>query len=209
MQFPSAEIQEYLQDLTPERSALLKEMEALAEEENFPAVGPQVGGFLYQLAKISHAKMIFELGSGFGYSAVWFASALPDDGQMICTEFDHAKAKAGLQFLKRAKVKARVLYEVGDALTTFKNYQGPFDLIFVDLNKEQYPEVIPLAERRLKPGGLLIADNVLWSGRVLDPEDNSKATEGIRAYNRTLAEHPGFFTTIIPLRDGVSVSLKK
>ncbi len=209
MQFPDPEIHQYLHEMAPKRLSILKEMEALAEKEKFPAVGPLVGGFLYQLAKISQAKMIFELGSGFGYSALWMASALTTGGRIICTEFDPERAKLGMKFLERAKLRSKVIYEVGDAVQSLNRYQGPFDMIFVDLDKEAYPEVIPLAESRLKAGGILVADNVLWSGRILEDQDQSKSTQGIRLFNATMAKHPDFFTTIIPLRDGVSLSLKK
>jgi len=209
MEFPSPEISQYLLDLTPERSDLMKEMEALAEEQMFPAVGPLVGRLLYQWVKVSGAKMVFELGSGFGYSAMWMAMALPEKGQIICTEFDRAKAETGLKFLERAKLRHKVIYEIGDALKSFQRYQGPFDVIFCDLDKQQYPKALEMAVPRLKSGGLLIADNVLWSGRILDDSDKSEATQGIRKFNEKIYSHPELFSTIIPLRDGVSVSLKK
>jgi predicted O-methyltransferase YrrM len=209
MEFPSPEISDYLLEITPERNALLKEMEALAEEQMFPAVGPLVGRFLYQLAKISEAKMIFELGSGFAYSTLWFAMAIPENGQIIATDFDRKKADLGLKFLDRAKLRHKVLYEVGDALNSFHRYQGPFDLIFVDLNKEQYPKALEMAVPRLKKGGLLVADNVLWSGRILDKKDRTPATEGIRKFNEGVYHRPELFPTIIPLRDGVMVAIKE
>jgi len=209
MEFPSPEISDYLLQLTPERNVLLKEMEAIAEEQMFPAVGPMVGRFLYQLAKISGAKMIFELGSGFAYSTLWFAMAIPEDGQIIATDFDREKAELGLKFLERADQRHKVLYEVGDALDAFRRYKGPFDIIFCDLNKEQYPKVLEMAVPRLRKGGLLVADNVLWSGRVLDESDRSAATRGIREFNEKVSQHPELFPTIIPLRDGVLVAIKE
>lgn len=209
MDFPSPEITAYLQELTPERDEIMKEMEAAAEEQMFPAIGPLVGRLLYQWVKVSGARMIFELGSGFGYSAMWMAMALPPKGQMICTEFDRAKAENGLKYLDRAGLRHKVIYEIGDALKTFQRYQGPFDLVFCDLDKPQYPKALEMALPRLKSGGLLIADNVLWSGRILDDEDKAEATQGIREFNRKIYSHPELFSTIIPLRDGVSVSIKK
>ncbi len=208
MNFPSPEIDAYLYELTPERSELMKEMEAMAEEQRFPSVGPLVGRFLYQLAKISNAKMIFELGSGYGYSALWLAMALPDDGQILCTEFDKAKAEIGMKFLDRAKLMHKVVYEIGDALECFHRYQGPFDFIFCDLDKHQYPKALEMGIPRLKEGGLFVADNVLWSSRILDEEDRSEATEGIRKFNERIYSHPELFSTILPIRDGVSLSLK-
>ena len=119
MDFPSPEIDAYLHELTPERSEILVEMEALAADQMFPAVGPLVGRVLFQLARIAGARVIFELGSGFGYSALWLAMAIPEDGQIICTEFDKEKAEAGMRFLERAQMMHKVIYEVGDALESF------------------------------------------------------------------------------------------
>lgn len=209
MEFPSPEISQYLYQLTPKRNALLKEMEELAEERMFPAVGPLVGRFLYQLAKISRTKMIFELGSGFAYSALWLAMAIPDNGHIVCTDRDREKAELGLNFLERADLRHKVLYEVGDALQAFERYRGPFDMVFCDLDKELYPKALDLAVPRLRDGGLFIADNVLWSGRVLDEKDQSPATRGIREFNEKLSVHQDLFTTIIPLRDGLSLSIKE
>ncbi|HCU24346.1 MAG TPA: O-methyltransferase [Deltaproteobacteria bacterium] len=208
MEFPSPEINAYLHELTPERSEVFSEIEALAAEQNFPIIGPLVGRLLYQLVKISGARHVFELGSGYAYSALWMALALPEGGQVICTELDKAKAELGMKFLESAKLRHKVIYEVGKALDSFARYQGPFDLIFCDLNKHEYPKALEMGVSRLKPGGLFIADNVLWSGRVLDPDDRSPETKGIREFNEKLYAHPELFSTILPIRDGVSVSWK-
>jgi predicted O-methyltransferase YrrM len=101
----------------------------------------------------------------------------------------------------------KVIYEIGDALESFHRYQGPFDMIFCDLNKHQYLRALEMALPKLKAGGLFVADNVLWSGRVLDEEDKSEATEGIREFTQKIYSDPRFFTTILPIRDGVSVSI--
>lgn len=209
MEFPSPEIDAYLKELTPESSEILREMEALAAEQEFPIVGPLVGRILFQWVKVSGVKSVFELGSGFGYSALWIAMALPDQGQIICTEFDKKKAERGMNFLDRAKLRHKVIYEVGSALENFHRYQGPFDLIFCDLDKPDYPKALDLGVPKLKSGGLFIADNVLWSGRILDPEDRSKETQGIRKFNEKIYAHPDLFSSILPIRDGVSVSLKR
>jgi len=209
MDFPSPEIDAYLKDLTPERTEILREVEALAAEENFPIVGPLVGRILYQWVKVSQTKSVFELGSGYAYSALWIAMALPDNGQMVCTEFDKKKAERGMNFLDRAKLRHKVIYEVGSALEAFHRYQGPFDLIFCDLDKQDYPKALEMGVDRLKPGGLFLADNVLWSGRILDPEDRSKETQGIRKFNERIYSHPELFSTILPVRDGVAVCLKQ
>jgi len=209
MEFPSPEIDAYLKELTPETSELMNEIEALALEQDFPIIGPLVGRILYQWTKVSRAKTVFELGSGFGYSALWIAMALPEGGQIICTEFDKKKAERGMNFLERAKLRHKVIYEVGSALESFHRYQGPFDLIFCDIDKHDYPKALEMGVPKLRAGGLFLADNVLWSGRVLDPDDRSKETQGIRKFNERIYAHPELFSTILPVRDGVSVSLKR
>ena len=209
MDFPSPEIDAYLHEITPESSEILAEAEALAAERNFPIVGPLVGRLLYQIVKISRAKTVFELGSGFAYSALWIASAMPEAGQMICTEFDKSKAEEGMRFLERAKLRHKVIYEVGSALENFHRYQGPFDLIFCDIDKQDYPKALELSIPKLKSGGLFMADNTLWSGRILDSEDRSRATQGIRKFNEKIYSDPQLFSSILPLRDGVSLSLKR
>lgn len=201
-------LETYLRELTPPRSKLLHELEALAEERHFPAVGPLVGRFLFQLVRLSNARKILELGSGFGYSAFWFAMALPEEGRIICTEYERANAESAIRFLEKAHLSHKVLFEVGDATEILHRYPGPFDLIFCDLDKQLYPRALELGLPRLKSGGLFVADNVLWSGRVADPADRSPETEGIRRFNRMIYEDPQLFTTILPLRDGVSISLK-
>jgi caffeoyl-CoA O-methyltransferase len=209
MNFPSPEIDDYLHQITPESPEIIAEVEALAAERNFPIVGPLVGRVLFQLVKISGAKNVFELGSGFGYSALWIAAALPENGQMICTEFDKAKAEEGMRFLERAKLRHKVIYEVGSALENFHRYQGPFDIIFCDIDKQDYPKALELSVPKLKKGGMFIADNTLWSGRILDSDDHSRETQGIRKFNEKIYSDPHLFSSILPLRDGVSLSLKR
>jgi len=209
MDFPTPEIDAYLKELSPPTSDLMTELEALAAEQEFPIIGPLVGRVLYQWVKVSEAKTVFELGSGYGYSALWIAMALPEGGQLICTEFDKAKAEMGMKYLDRAKQRHKVIYEVGSALESFHRYQGPFDVIFCDIDKHEYPKALDMGLPKLRSGGLFIADNVLWSGRILDPEDCSKDTEGIRKFNEKIFGSPELISSILPLRDGVSVSLKR
>lgn len=201
-------VEAYLGGLLPEASSLLKEMEAFGKKLNFPLVGPLVGRVLFQLASTSSAKRIFEMGSGYGYSAYWFAQALPGDGEVILTEGSQDLADQARLFLKRGNVEKKSRIEVGNALDIIERYDPPFDIIFIDIDKEDYPNAFEKAFPKLREGGLLIADNVLWSGRVVTG-DTSPATEGIREFTRLIYQTQELFTTILPLRDGVSVSLKK
>jgi predicted O-methyltransferase YrrM len=202
-----AGLDDYLLKVTPEREPVLREMEELARAKNFPIVGPLVGRFLFQLASLTKARRILELGSGYGYSAFWFARAIGARGHIFCTEGDPENARRARDFFKRGKIKTRIEYRIGDALKLAATVPGKFDLILCDIDKWEYPAVIPLAEKKLKKGGILVTDNLLWSGRVLDSNPDED-TAGIIEFTRKIYASKNFFTSILPLRDGVSVSIR-
>ena len=171
-------IDQYLHDLLPARDAVLVQMEALAKQRNIPIIGPVVGRILYQLVRLKGAKRIFEMGSAIGYSTIWMARAAGPGAAVFYTDGDPANARQAEQFFKRAKVRNRMRIGVGDALDLFDKTPGKFDVVFCDIDKEQYPEAFHKTLPRLRKGGLLLADNVLWSGRVTQsPQDD--ATRGI------------------------------
>ena len=201
------DIEAYLYGLLPERDPVLQTMERLAEERQFPAVGPLVGRFLAQLARMTSARRVLELGSGFGYSAYWWLTGMDAAGKVILTDGSREYAKEAQQFFKQAGLDGRIQFEVGDALKTLDRLDGPFDIIFMDIDKTQYPDAFRKALPKLKTGGLFVADNVLWFGSVAT-KDKSPETVAIRAFTK-LAYGPGLNTTIIPLRDGVSVTVKE
>jgi predicted O-methyltransferase YrrM len=201
------QIEEYLKSLSPADDTILKEMEELGKDRSFPIVGPLVGRLLHQLALAIGAERIFEMGSGFGYSAYWFAKALSDSGTLFFTEFSNDNAELALSFFKRAEIDNRIKIHVGDSLSILDTIPGHFDIIFNDIDKERYPLVVEKAYNRLRKGGLLIADNLLWFGRVLRNDDSS-STKGVKEFTRLLLSEKGFLTTIIPIRDGISISLK-
>lgn len=207
MEITHPEIERYLRSLLPRRHPVLVEMEEEAARRGFPIVGPLVGGLLELLAKAVGAREVLELGSGFGYSAFWFAKALPPDGRVLALEYDEANVERGRDYLARAGLAGLVEFRAGDALELIEAEEGPFDIIFNDIDKNAYPEVLPRALPKLRAGGLLISDNTLWSGRVA-VEPDGDWTAGIQAYNRLVSSDPRLVTTILPLRDGVSVSLK-
>jgi predicted O-methyltransferase YrrM len=200
-------IEEYLKKLIPVEDEVLKEMEKLGEERGFPIIGPVVGRLLYQIAIMIGAKRVFEMGSGFGYSAYWFAKAVGDDGEVVFTELSQKNAQLAKDFFKRGGVDRKVQIHVGDALEILEETEGEFDIIFNDIDKEYYPIVVDKAYKKLRHGGLFITDNVLWFGRVLT-DDSSPSTKGVKEFTRLLFSEKGFFTTIIPIRDGVSLSVK-
>jgi caffeoyl-CoA O-methyltransferase len=200
-------IDNYLESLLPERERWFLEMEQAAKQRNFPAVGPQVGMLLEILARSINAKRIMELGSGYGYSGLWFARALPPDGYLLLSDFDEANREAAGKYFKMAGKTGIMEFRVIDALILLEQEKGPYDIIFNDVDKEFYPEVIEPARRLLRTGGLFITDNTLWYGKVAG--DNPDKTTGfIREFNNRLKAHKGFLTVQIPLRDGVSVSIK-
>ncbi len=200
-------IEEYLLKRTPERDPVLTKMERIAEEEDFPMVGPLVGRFLYQIVQMTKARKIFEMGSGFGYSAYWMAQALPDSGRIICTDPSERYQEIALRFFQEGGVADRINYRIGNAIELIQKEAGPFDIIFNDVDKEEYPLVPDLALPRLRQGGLLITDNLLWDGRILAEQPDESST-GVLKYTETVYKRKEFFTTIIPLRDGISISIK-
>ena len=212
-------INEYLLDIIPERDAVLTEMEAYARERRFPIVGPLVGRVLHQLVLLTNPKRIFEMGSGFGYSAYWMAKALREpEASIICTDGSQENADRAAAYLARGGIAERIDYRVGNALDIIDETEGEFDIIYNDIDKDGYPEAFRKAIPRLRRGGLFITDNMLWMGRVVQdvpevaPEDEQwlhEATRGVKELTRLLYSSPDVFTTIIPLRDGISVAVKR
>ncbi len=204
----------YLNGLAGDREGVLAEMEAYGYRRRFPIVGPLVGRFLSQLAMMVQARRILEIGSGYGYSAAWFLAATPDV-EVICTDGSALNRERGLQFLERLGVADRVTFHVGDALALASEAEGPFDIVFCDLDKRLYPAALEATLPKLRRGGLFIADNVLWRGfawaPVPDhlPEYRRAMVPGIQEFNRTIHESNDLVTTIIPLRDGLSLSIKR
>ena len=159
------------------------------------------------LAKALRAETVFELGSGFGYSGLWFAKALEDHGRVILTEGDARTVDSARDYFGRAGLVDRAVFELGDGLEILDRYPGPFDIIYCDIDKHDYPRALDKSLPKLRRGGLLITDNTLWSGRVARPAE-TRETAGIQEYNRRLMASKELVTTILPLRDGVAVAVK-
>lgn len=201
-------IAEYVDSLANRGGDALSAVEDEGLKDDWPIVGAAEGSFLHLLARAIGARRILELGTAIGYSGTWFARALPPDGELITVEANPETAKIAAANLARTGVQDRVRVLVGPAQEIVEDLEGPFDLIFVDIHKEGYPDVLEPCIHRLRVGGLLVTDNVLWKGSVADPKDRSKETAAIRIYNRRLANDPRMLATILPERDGVSVALK-
>lgn len=201
------EIESYLAALAGESPPVLAQMEKEAAERGFPIVGPLVGRLLSVLTRSVGATRVFELGSGFGYSALWLAEAVGVAGRVVMTETSKQNLAAARGYLDRAGLLDRVEMRQSEALAAIEADAGVWDLIFCDIDKEAYPAVPSLAVPRLRSGGLLIFDNVLWHGRVPDA-GLDEATDAVRELNTQLFAHPELTTSIIPIRDGVAVSRK-
>lgn len=202
-------VENYLYDLLPPRDEVLAEMEAEAVERDIPIVGPAVGRIFYQLAQMMGAKTVFELGSAIGYSTIWWARAVGEGGRVYYTDSDPKNAEKARRYFERAGVASQVTILTGDALELLSEQKEPFDIIFNDVDKEDYPRVLRLAVPRVRKGGLFVTDNVLWSGKVAEAKPTEASTKAILEFNRLLYSSRDLFTTILPIRDGVAVGLKK
>lgn len=202
------EVEDYIYAMLPPRDEILTEMEQEAARAKLPIVGPAVGRFLYQLATIAKAKKVFEMGSSIGYSTVWWARAVGEGGRVIYTDGDKKTADKARQYFERAGVSEQITVRVGDALEILSEEKEAYDIVFVDVDKVDYPRVLRLALPKLKSGGVLVADNVLWSGKVRKPNPD-ESTRAILEFNRLIYGSKDLFATILPLRDGVAVCVKK
>ncbi|HMM35768.1 MAG TPA: O-methyltransferase [Thermoanaerobaculia bacterium] len=201
-----AGLDDYLLSVLPRRDTVLSRIEEDAARRRIPIVGPAVGRFLAQLVHLTGARRVFELGSAIGYSTIWLARAVGESGQVFWTDASEENAAEARRNLAEAGVADRVALLVGDALASLDATEGELDLVFNDVDKEGYPDVLRRAVPRLRVGGLLVTDNVLWDGALRLPacEDDAE-TAAIREFNRLCYERPDLETTILPLRDGVSV----
>ncbi len=203
-----ARLADYIDALANRDDAALRRIEEEGLKDDWPIVGAAEGSFLHILAKAMGARRILELGTAIGYSGTWWARALPPGGELITVEADPDTAKIAEANLETTGVRDRVTLLVGPAQEILDDLEGPFDLIFVDINKEGYPEVLEPCIRKLRAGGLLVTDNVIWHGAVANPKDRSRDTVAIRTYNERLARDPRMLASILPERDGVSVAIK-
>jgi predicted O-methyltransferase YrrM len=200
-------VHRYLAEITPERPPVLREMEQYAKEHKFPIIGPLVGRMLYQMALAIKAKKVLELGSGYGYSAVWFAMAIGKNGKIICTDTDHNNRDRAIGYFGQTGIKTSIDFRVGDAIRVASRLPGPFDIILNDIDKKDYPRTIDLAAKRLRKGGLFITDNLIWSGRVAEKRPDA-TTRRIIEFTRLLYADRRFFTTVLPIRDGVGLAIR-
>jgi predicted O-methyltransferase YrrM len=204
---------EYMRELAAKYDEpVLLDMEERAREHGFPIVGRLAGAFLEVIASAMGARTVFEMGSGYGYSAYWFSRAVGPEGRVYCTDGDESNRVLAEHFLTRAGRWGQIEYHVGWAQKVLQATKGTFDIVYNDIDKGDYPEAWQLARQRIRPGGLYICDNVLWSGRVaeVDPEDtNPEVTAAIQRHNELVFADPSFDATVVPIRDGLLVARRR
>ncbi|MFC7059087.1 O-methyltransferase [Halovenus salina] len=193
-------------------------MAAVADEEGFPIIGPDAGGLLRTLAATTRAERIFEFGSGFGYSAYWSLQGMVDGGEIVLTEFDEDELSMAEDFFERAGLTERAHFEYGDAMETVEEYDGPFDVVLVDHQKERYSDAFEAIRADLPVGAVVVADNMMRGPMELydllayfesgDPLPDDSATRGVADYIETVRAAEGFQTTLVPVGSGLALTTR-
>lgn len=200
-------VRKYLYELGQIRHPVLREMQRYGESRRFPIVNREVGRVLYQLTVLSKAKKVFELGSGFGYSTLWFALALPPGGVVHHTDGDPENTQRARYYFKKAGLLKKVRFHPGDAIASLVKTRGDFDIYYCDIDKDGYPAAYQAIAKRAKPGNLVLTDNLLWSGKVAQPNPDNR-TRSILEYTRLFWRDKRFASSMLPIRDGVGFHLR-
>ncbi|NHN49621.1 O-methyltransferase [Halostella sp. JP-L12] len=209
----------FVRAVAPAPDEVLKEMAEYADETGFPTVGHEVGATLRIAARMVDAERVFEFGSGYGYSAYWFAEALPGDGEIVLTEHDEDELELAREYMARGGYDDLARYESGDALDAVERYDGPFDVVLIDHQKHRYREAFDAVREKVPPGGVVVADNAMIAGVIEfekllailegdDPGDANEQTLGIAEYLETVRDDPDFETVVLPLGEGIAVSYR-
>ena len=210
--------EQFARTLAPEPDDIITEMDARADRDGFPTVGPAVGAWLRLLARLTDADGVFEFGSGFGYSAYWMAPAIAPDGEIVLTEIDADELDAAREYFERGGYADRAVFEHGDAIDIAGRYDGPFDVVLVDNEKDRYVEAFEAVRGKIPVGGVVAADNAIEAGplefddvRALLAGESVEANAtscGIAAYLRRVGDDADFETGLLPLGEGVAVSVR-
>ncbi|MFC4437328.1 MULTISPECIES: O-methyltransferase [Natrialbaceae] len=213
------DIGRFVRAVGPEPDETLRGMDEYARAEGFPHVGPEVGGFLRFVARLADAERIFEFGSGYGYSAYWFADALPADGEIVLTEVDEVELEQAREYMAAGGYENLARYELGDALETIADYEGPFDVVLIDHQKHRYVDAFDAVRPKVPIGGVVVADNAITAGPIDfekllaiaeggTPVEVDEHTQGIADYLERVASDPAFETIVLPLGEGIAVSYR-
>ena len=194
----------YLKDFLEREDEPLRAARARSEEADIPAIPHETGALLRFLARATNARVVVEVGSGGGYSGLWLLGGMDPRGSLTTIEIDPGNQGLAQQAYAEAGLTDRVRAILGAASAVLPRLaDGAYDLVFLDAVKAEYPDYLEHARRLLRPGGLLVADNALWSGRVADAAVGDEDTEGVRALNETLREDEAFSPLLFPTGDGV------
>jgi predicted O-methyltransferase YrrM len=209
-----AAVQDYLSSLSRIPHPEIDVVRRSGDAQGLPIVDGRTGALLHTLVRGSGARRVLEIGTAIGYSTLWMATALPENGQLITLERDRARATEARQHFEAAGLGERITVMIGDAAQYLHKVAGPFDLIFQDGDKASYVTMLDRLVALLRPAGLLITDNVLWSGEVVpgfitEPQRDPADTAAIATYNQMLAAHQELYTTFLPVGDGVALSVKR
>jgi len=205
------QVSEYLESLVPSRDSVLQAMEDYAAREHFPIIGPACGQLCYQVARMINARQVFELGSGFGYSTAWFARAVKENGggSVHHVVWDAELSKRARKHLSELGYDDIMQYTIGEAVAALNKAPGPFDIVFNDIDKVGYPASLPIIKEKLRSGGVLIIDNMLWSGRIFDRTNLRPNTEAIRLFTEMITTDEDWIVSLVPIRDGLIIATKK
>jgi predicted O-methyltransferase YrrM len=207
-------VEQYLHSLNALPDQLLQRIAEEGARDNLPLVDAEVGALLRVLVTATGARAILEIGTAVGYSGIWLAGALPPGGMLLTLEMNPDRARTARENFAAAGLSDRVSVIVGDAERMIAKVAGPFDLIFQDGDKKLYTPMLDRLVGLLRPGGLLVTDNVLWDGEVVpgfvrEPKRDAADTAAIAEYNRRLNAHPQLMTATIPLRDGLAIAVRR
>jgi predicted O-methyltransferase YrrM len=201
---------EYISALFAPEDGLLVSLREEADRTGLPpiAVSADEGRLLQVLLSSIGARRVLEVGTLGGYSAIWMARALPDDGELVSLEIEQKHAEFARRYIERAGLSGKIEVRVGRALDVLPSLDGErFDAVFIDADKEPMPTYFDWALRLLRPGGLLIADNTLWGGKVFDDAENDEKTRAVREFNRKMATDPRILSILVPTHDGVAIGV--
>lgn len=213
--FYSFELEQYLGELLPQRDALMMEMEEQALKETIPVVTPPVGNYLAGLVKMSQASQILEVGTAIGYSTLWLAKGLESrEGKISTIDLNVDRATRAKEYFKRAGVQDKIQVHMGDARKILPEFKPcEFDFAFVDAAKGEYLDYLELVLPLLRPGGVLVVDNVLFRGWVVPGSEFApkydRMVGHLREFLTKLTQNPEFLTSVLPFGDGLAVSVRQ